>query len=101
MTFSPVTTAAPAAAARSRSANKADQADQYACMASVAAWLSNGMVWVRPLTDIVRWRLTGPKAWGVAVALFGTSLLIRFGLGGKLEQAAFLTFYPAIALSTL
>lgn len=58
------------------------------------------MSWMDQLCKLSRNR-GGVSAWTIALFLFATSLAVRLLLAPSLHGAKFLTFYPAIALSTL
>lgn len=58
------------------------------------------MPWASEVSRISK-RLRGPLSWAIALLLFGVSLTFRFLLAQWLDPEKFLTFYPAIAASTL
>ncbi|MEK4031658.1 histidine kinase dimerization/phosphoacceptor domain -containing protein [Methylocystis sp. IM3] len=58
------------------------------------------MNWLDQLCKLSRSR-GGSRAWTIALALFATSLAVRFLFAPSLHGLKFLTFYPAIALATL
>jgi len=58
------------------------------------------MPWIPRLSDSVRKR-QGASTWALALALLAASVMARYALSPWLEAAPFLTFFPAIVVSTL
>ena len=58
------------------------------------------MAWVAQVHKLSR-RLEGPSSWALALFLLGASVAVRVLLERWVEPLKFLTFYPAIAASTL
>ena len=55
----------------------------------------------RWLVDIAKTRRTGASSWVLAVGLVVAAVLVRLALARWLDPVPFITFYPAIAASTL
>lgn len=61
--------------------------------------MSDGVI--RWLVHIARTRRAGPKSWGLAGGFLAAAIVLRLALARWLDPVPFLTFFPAVAASTL